>query len=148
MNVVDNLNYVQVINKPCMRSRCMSLLPRTTLHSDSEQQVLTLSTSGEGPTPCSSGYISATHQSLLHCTLSLAIHFNGSNGIAYTRLSKVQNIKSHILRRWHLPPLPYPFQLLRRQPNRVSKTPVGSELFRVQTFCLACGRVFNQIFCL
>jgi hypothetical protein len=37
MNVVDNLNSVQVINKPCMRSRCMSLLPRTTLHSDSEQ---------------------------------------------------------------------------------------------------------------
>ncbi len=37
MNVVDNLNYVEVINKPCMRSRCMSLLPRTTLHSDSEQ---------------------------------------------------------------------------------------------------------------
>ncbi len=36
MNVVDNLNSVQVINKPCMRSRCMSLLPRTTLHSDSE----------------------------------------------------------------------------------------------------------------
>ncbi len=37
MNVVDNLNSVQVINKPCMSSRCMSLLPRTTLHSDSEQ---------------------------------------------------------------------------------------------------------------
>ncbi len=37
MNIVDNLNYVQVINKPCMRSRCVSLLPRTTLHSDSEQ---------------------------------------------------------------------------------------------------------------
>jgi hypothetical protein len=36
MNVVDNLNYVQVINKPCMRSRCMSLLPRTTLYSDSK----------------------------------------------------------------------------------------------------------------
>jgi hypothetical protein len=53
--------------------------------------VLTLSTSGEGPNPCSSGHISTTHQSLLHCTLSLAIHFNGSNGIAYTRLSKVQN---------------------------------------------------------
>jgi hypothetical protein len=35
---VDNkLNCVKVINKPCMRSRCMSLLPRTTLHSDSEQ---------------------------------------------------------------------------------------------------------------
>jgi hypothetical protein len=30
----------QVINKPCMRSRCMSLLPRTTLHSDSEQYAL------------------------------------------------------------------------------------------------------------
>jgi hypothetical protein len=37
MNVVDNLNFVYVINKPCIRSRCMSLLPRTTLHSDSEQ---------------------------------------------------------------------------------------------------------------
>ncbi len=41
MNVVDNLNCVQVINKPCMRaSRCVSLLPRTTLHSDSEQYPL------------------------------------------------------------------------------------------------------------
>jgi hypothetical protein len=38
MNVVNNLHCVQVINKPCMReSRCMSLLPRTTLHSDSKQ---------------------------------------------------------------------------------------------------------------
>jgi hypothetical protein len=37
MNVVDNLNSVKVINKPCMSSRCMSLLPRTTLHSDSAQ---------------------------------------------------------------------------------------------------------------
>ncbi len=37
MNVVDNLNSVQVINKPCMSSRNMSLLPRATLHSDSEQ---------------------------------------------------------------------------------------------------------------
>ncbi len=45
----------------------------------------------KGPTPCSSGYISATHQSLLHCTLSPAIHFNGSNGTTYTRPSKVQN---------------------------------------------------------
>ncbi len=36
MNAVDNLNSVLIINKPCMRSRCMSLLPRTTLHSDSE----------------------------------------------------------------------------------------------------------------
>ncbi len=37
MNVIYNLNCVEVINKPCMReSRCMSLLPRTTLHSDSE----------------------------------------------------------------------------------------------------------------
>jgi hypothetical protein len=37
MNVVDNLNSVKVINKPCMSSRNMCLLPRTTLHSDSEQ---------------------------------------------------------------------------------------------------------------
>ena len=36
MNVVDNLNSVEVINKPCMSSRRMSLLPRATLHSDSE----------------------------------------------------------------------------------------------------------------
>ncbi len=39
MNVVDNLNSVSVINKPCMSSRNMSLLPRATLHSDSEQLV-------------------------------------------------------------------------------------------------------------
>ncbi len=37
MNVVDNLNSVLVINKPCMSSRRMSLLPRAALHSDSEQ---------------------------------------------------------------------------------------------------------------
>ncbi len=47
----------------------------------------------KGPEPCSSGYeyISTTHQSFLYCTLSPAIHFNGSNGTAYTRPSKVQN---------------------------------------------------------
>jgi hypothetical protein len=45
----------------------------------------------KGPKPCSSGYISTTHQSFLYCTLSPAIHFNGSNGTAYTRHSKVQN---------------------------------------------------------
>jgi hypothetical protein len=39
MNVVDNLNFVQVINKPCMSSRNMCLLPRATLHSDSEQEL-------------------------------------------------------------------------------------------------------------
>ncbi len=38
MNVVDNLNSVKVINKLCMSSRRMSLLPRATLHSDSEQK--------------------------------------------------------------------------------------------------------------
>jgi hypothetical protein len=43
MNVIDNLNSVCVINKPCMSSRNMCLLPRATLHSDSEQY-------------CSSGY--------------------------------------------------------------------------------------------
>jgi hypothetical protein len=38
MNVVDNLNCVLVINKPFMReARYVSLIPRTTLHSDSEQ---------------------------------------------------------------------------------------------------------------
>jgi hypothetical protein len=37
MNVVDNLNSVYVIIKLCMSSRRMSLLPRGTLHSDSEQ---------------------------------------------------------------------------------------------------------------
>jgi hypothetical protein len=42
MNVVDNLNSVKVINKPCMSSRCMSLLPRATLHSDSEQLLLSI----------------------------------------------------------------------------------------------------------
>jgi hypothetical protein len=37
MNVVDNLNCVKVINKPCMREAgYVSLIPRTTLHSDSE----------------------------------------------------------------------------------------------------------------
>ncbi len=37
-NADNNLNCVKVINKPCMTwSRCMSLLPRTTLHSDGEQ---------------------------------------------------------------------------------------------------------------
>jgi hypothetical protein len=46
----------------------------------------------KGPNPCASGYISTTHQSFLYCTLSPAIHFNGSNGTAYTRPSKVQNI--------------------------------------------------------
>ncbi len=38
-NVDNNLNCVQVINKPCMSSRHMSLLPRAALHSDSEQLV-------------------------------------------------------------------------------------------------------------
>jgi hypothetical protein len=37
MNVVDNLNSVWVINKPCMSSRHMSLLPRAALHSGGEQ---------------------------------------------------------------------------------------------------------------
>jgi hypothetical protein len=37
------------------------------------------------------GYISTTHQSLLHSTLSIAVHFNGSNGTAYTRPSMVHN---------------------------------------------------------
>jgi hypothetical protein len=36
MNVVDNLNSVQVINKPCMSSRNMRLLPWAALRSDSE----------------------------------------------------------------------------------------------------------------
>ncbi len=50
MNVVDNLkNSVYVINKPCMSSRDMCLLPQTTLHSDSEQYLLNkISKSGQG----------------------------------------------------------------------------------------------------
>jgi hypothetical protein len=37
LNVVDNLNCVKVINKPCVReARCMRLIPWT-LHSGSEQ---------------------------------------------------------------------------------------------------------------
>ncbi len=36
MNVVDNLNSVYVINKPCMSSRNMCLLPRATLRRDRE----------------------------------------------------------------------------------------------------------------
>ncbi len=43
MNVVDNLNSVKVINKPCMSSRNMCLLPRATLHSDSEHYRLSKS---------------------------------------------------------------------------------------------------------
>ncbi len=39
MNVVDNLNSVKVINKPCMSSRNMRLLSWATLRSDSEQGV-------------------------------------------------------------------------------------------------------------
>jgi hypothetical protein len=54
----------------------------------------------EGPNPCSSGYISTTHQSLLHCTLNLAIHFNGSNGTAYTRPAIVQNNNINIGMVW------------------------------------------------
>jgi hypothetical protein len=49
---------------------------------------------GGGANPCSSWVLRvllSTHQSLLHCALSLAIHFNGLNGTAYTRPSKVQN---------------------------------------------------------
>jgi hypothetical protein len=38
------------------------------------------------------GYISTIHQSLLHSTLSPTVHFNGSNGTAYTRPSMVQNM--------------------------------------------------------
>jgi hypothetical protein len=53
--------------------------------------VLTLSTSGEGANSLLLTLHLPTHQSLLHCTLSPAIHFNGSDGTAYTRASKVQN---------------------------------------------------------
>jgi hypothetical protein len=41
MNVVDNLNSVLVINKPCMSSRNMRLLLWAALRSDSEHQQLT-----------------------------------------------------------------------------------------------------------
>jgi hypothetical protein len=37
--------------------------------------------------PYSSWVHISTHQSFLHCTLSPAIHFNGSNGTAYNRAS-------------------------------------------------------------
>jgi hypothetical protein len=57
--------------------------------------VLTLSTSGEGAKSLLRRVHLSTHQSLLHCTLSLAIHFNGSNGTAYTRPSKIQNSIFH-----------------------------------------------------
>jgi hypothetical protein len=56
--------------------------------------VLTLSTSGEGANSLLLRLHLSTHQSLLHCTLSQAIHFNGSDGTAYTRPSKVQNINA------------------------------------------------------
>jgi hypothetical protein len=60
--------------------------------------VLTLSTSGwRGAESLlllgHPGYISTTHQSFLHSTLSPTVHFNGSNGTAYTRPSMVQNTK-------------------------------------------------------
>ncbi len=42
---------------------------------------------GRGGNPCSSWVHISTHQSFLHCTLSPAIHFNGSNGTAYNRTS-------------------------------------------------------------
>jgi hypothetical protein len=47
-----------------------------------------------GANPCSSWVLRvhfSTHQSLLYCTLSPAIHFNGANGTAYARPSKVQD---------------------------------------------------------
>ncbi len=50
-----------------------------------------------GANPCSSWVLRvhiSTHQSLLHCTLSPAIHFNGSNGTAYNRAS---NSPKHLL---------------------------------------------------
>jgi hypothetical protein len=43
-----------------------------------------------GANPCSSWVLRvhiSTHQSLLYCTLNPAIHFNGSNGTAYTKAS-------------------------------------------------------------
>ncbi len=51
--------------------------------------MLTLSTSGEGAKSLLLRVHLSTHQFLLHCTLNLAIHFNGSNGTAYARPSKV-----------------------------------------------------------
>jgi hypothetical protein len=52
MNVVDNLNSVYVINKPCISSRDMCLLPRATLHSDSEQSQLKTCRQGEKCIDC------------------------------------------------------------------------------------------------
>jgi hypothetical protein len=63
--------------------------------------VLTLSTPGEGANSLLLRLHLSTHQSLLHCTLSPAIHFNGSNGTAYTRASKVRN-RSTVLLYWAL----------------------------------------------
>jgi hypothetical protein len=39
MNVVDNLNSVKVINKPCVYSSTMRLSTFCGLHSDTEQEV-------------------------------------------------------------------------------------------------------------
>jgi hypothetical protein len=49
------------------------------------------------------GYISTTHQSLLHSTLSITVHFNGSNGTAYIRPLSVRY--SYDLPLWLPPPL-------------------------------------------
>jgi hypothetical protein len=54
-------------------------------------EVQPLSTSGEGANSLLLRLHFSSHQSLLYCTLSPAIHFNGSNGTAYTRPSEVQN---------------------------------------------------------
>jgi hypothetical protein len=48
----------------------------------------------EGPNPCSSWVTQGTfplHNFPLYNALSPTVHFNGSNGTAYTRPSKVQN---------------------------------------------------------
>ncbi len=42
---------------------------------------------GQSLLPLGSQGTYLSHQSLLHCTLSPAIHFNGSNGTAYNRAS-------------------------------------------------------------
>jgi hypothetical protein len=59
--------------------------------------VLTLSTSGEGANSLLLRLHFSPHQSLLHCTLSPAIHFNGSNGIAYNRASNSPKQEQYVV---------------------------------------------------
>ncbi len=67
MNVVNNLNSVQVINKSCMSSRHMRLLPRAALRSDSEHVLLTICS-------CIYPYIHLSiHPSSVHPSVCLSV---------------------------------------------------------------------------